>query len=246
MRITKEQQKRFKLVPDEQKESTLVSIYKQHDVTMRNLATLSGFEFSTIVEMLKRADVKRCNNPECEQPLKSWSDFAEKTLRCKVCMDKYMKKYNKDTYAQNRDEMLANNKIYREENPDKVQARQKRYREENKEKLQDSRRLRYINNPEKKKASSQKHYSENKYMYLAWSSKRRAAKRKCTVPYADDVKINEIYKECRRITEETGISHEVDHIYPIQGELVCGFHVEYNLQILPASENRSKYNKILM
>lgn len=51
-----------------------------------------------------------------------------------------------------------------------------------------------------------------------------------------------IYKECARITEETGVPHHVDHIHPISKG---GKHHPDNLQILTAIENIRKGNKLL-
>lgn len=68
------------------------------------------------------------------------------------------------------------------------------------------------------------------------TAKRKSAKLQATPKWADLEKIKEIYRERPE-------GYHVDHIIPLQGETVCGLHVENNLQYLPASENLSKGNK---
>lgn len=78
---------------------------------------------------------------------------------------------------------------------------------------------------------------------LAAITKRKAAKLNASPAWADQTKITSIYAEARRITELTGVRHEVDHIVPLQSRIVCGLHVEHNLQVIPATVNRSKGNR---
>ena len=71
---------------------------------------------------------------------------------------------------------------------------------------------------------------------------RRATLRNQTPDLNQDEvnKILTIYEECSKISCETGIPHEVDHIIPI-----CkgGLHHPDNLQILTMEENRKKGGK---
>ena len=57
-----------------------------------------------------------------------------------------------------------------------------------------------------------------------------------TPEWADLKKIKEIY-----FNRPDG--YHVDHIIPLQSEIVCGLHVPENLQYLPAYTNRAKGNK---
>lgn len=75
-------------------------------------------------------------------------------------------------------------------------------------------------------------------------AKRNAMKKKATPAWANPEAIKAFYKEAARLTKETGIRHEVDHIYPLQSPLVCGLHHEANLQILTRSANARKRNKM--
>ena len=74
-------------------------------------------------------------------------------------------------------------------------------------------------------------------------AKRRAAKKQATPTWADHDYIRDLYRNAKEASEIFGVSFEVDHIVPLQGKNVRGLHVEHNLQILTADENRRKGNR---
>ena len=99
----------------------------------------------------------------------------------------------------------------------------------------------YISNPinkEKQRLYRKQYYSTplGKAKMNAKTNKRRAAKLNAIVAWTNLKKIKEIYKNCPK-------GYHVDHIVPLQGKNVCGFHVENNLQYLIAKKNISKGNR---
>lgn len=72
--------------------------------------------------------------------------------------------------------------------------------------------------------------------YARNTANYKASKLRRTPSWADTEKIKEVYDNCPS-------GHHVDHIVPLNGQLVSGLHVHYNLQYLTPSENTSKNNK---
>jgi hypothetical protein len=96
-------------------------------------------------------------------------------------------------------------------------------------------------NPEKAKA--QRH--SQPHMKAERERARQATKINATPAWADREAIRAVYAHARKMTEETGIPHEVDHIIPLRGRTVTGLHVHQNLRVIPESENVRKGNRLM-
>ncbi len=101
--------------------------------------------------------------------------------------------------------------------------------------------------PEKKINKGRRLYKdmdpEQKAKHVNRVRLRQEKIKQATPIWANQDVILAYYIVCQNMTKIEGINYEVDHIIPIQHPLVCGLHVENNLQIITEEENISKSNK---
>lgn len=199
--------------------------------------------------------------------VKKLTDFPKSEKRnCNYCYDcKNFKK--RKYYNDNIDKKRANAKKYRLENLQKVKDYHKNYKmkriednplyakklieycikcyyknhEEYKLKAKLRRRIDlltkkdYINNL--RKVSDSKRKTE----VLEKARFRDLKKKNATIGrFKEELII--IYKNCKIVSQNTKVNHQVDHIIPIKHKDICGLHVPWNLQILTASDNARKCN----
>lgn len=136
---------------------------------------------------------------------------------CRVCQ----KEANRQSYLRRQDEVKARNAAYKAEHPEVYVKARRKWKLANRDKERQAIKEWFANNPSMRKA---------------YGANRRAALMQRTPLWADLTAVAKIYETCPE-------GHQVDHIVPLQGELVSGLHVEYNLQHLPAAENAAKCNK---
>lgn len=82
----------------------------------------------------------------------------------------------------------------------------------------------------------------NPEIYAKRAMFRLSLKAKAVPLWADEDDIQAFYDTAQKLNLETGIKWHVDHIVPLNSQIVCGLHVSANLQVITASENISKSN----
>lgn len=137
-------------------------------------------------------------------------------------------------YEDNKEELSAKNKEYQEKHREEIKIQRKAYREAHKEEF---------------KLRDQEYYNEHKDEILKrvakWAkehpelvllhSLKQHAQRKLRVPEFGQEGIRRVVKKCPK-------NKVIDHFIPLQGNLVSGLHVRWNLQYLTPKQNSTKHN----
>lgn len=136
--------------------------------------------------------------------------------KMQACREKWM------SAGENKEKRRASINAWQQKNKEKVREDNKKWRELNREKMRALIAAWGGRNPDKLRA---------------YVRRRQAAKIRAVPAWADMKAITGIYKKAVQTGEH------VDHIVPLRSKIVCGLHVENNLQLLSASENSIKSNR---
>ena len=100
-------------------------------------------------------------------------------------------------------------------------------------------------NPEYYLEAQKKWRNANKHVTSFFNQKYRSKKRNAMPSWLTESQISQIrdmYWVAKDLRAISGQEYHVDHIVPLNGKGVCGLHVPWNLQILPADLNLRKSN----
>lgn len=154
----------------------------------------------------------------------------------KVANSEKVAALKKAQYEANKPARLAAMKAYREANPEKVAASKKRSVDKNKDHVYAKKREWTVANAEHVREWFAAWRKANPEIKRALAVKRRAAQLQQTPAWYS-------HEDCVAIYKALKPGHHIDHIIPLQGELVSGLHWHHNLQLIPAADNLSKGNK---
>ena len=145
-------------------------------------------------------------------------------------------------YEQNKDAVIQRAKEWSEDNQDKLKIIRKKNREKYKEQRSEYNKEWAAANPDKVKERKKRYITRNPHVGAAYCRRRDAGKLQATPAWANSFFIQEVYHLAKLRTMVTGVIHHVDHIVPLRSKLVCGLHNEFNLQVIPATDNLKKSN----
>lgn len=160
---------------------------------------------------------------------------SSKILICIPCR----RLMNNKNAKENTDAAKERHKKWRDENRDLVNLKGKQWKDLNKDKVL-KQRVKYESREEYK--NKRKHYVKGYY----WSNRDKMIAKSCAYDsrvrksrplWCSQPEINEYYL----MAKKSGL--EVDHIVPINSNLVCGLHCLDNFQLLTRKENASKSNR---
>ena len=205
--------------------------YTYEDILIRILQNNSGSISTSFTEMSRGTLIRvlQSSFPGKVADKQLWPTYILSSISSKKCTRCLYIKSTSEFYTSDRDGFSSMCK-------DCESNKHKEHYVENKEAINIRNKTYNLNNKEQAAETSNKYYQTHQAESKARNIKYKLNKYLATPKWADMVKMNIIYAN-----REEG--EHVDHIIPLQGDIVCGLHWEHNLQYLTSEQNISKGNK---
>lgn len=190
---------------------------------------------------------KACSRCKVVKPVEAFGKNRKErdslTRDCRVCRNALKMLH----YYANREKQIAAARAWNIRNADAVRANKRARYQMDKVRQCAISRENYSRNREKINAENAAWRKANPAKCAEIKARRRAAKLQRTPPWLSPSQKEEIFN-CYRTAREMSLMmlepFHVDHIVPLQGDLVCGLHVPWNLDVVRGAENNQKYNKM--
>lgn len=137
----------------------------------------------------------------------------ENMRRARIGRPEEIKVLKKADYARNREKRMATVKAYAKKNKTKINASAADYRKRNPE------------------------------VHREISATRRARCRNATPPWLTKAMREEIkamHREASALKDQFGVRFDIDHVVPLDGRVVCGLHVPWNMRVITHDENSTR------
>jgi len=159
----------------------------------------------------------------------------EKSIDC------YTKRKN-GVYAECKECWSIKSKLYYSQKREAISLRSRLYQQQNREVITARVAVRHEDNPDIRAKKARRYYQANRDKRYAYSAKYRASRQEATPSWVNNDVVLALYRIASELTN-LGIPTHVDHIVPLNSDLVCGLNCEDNMQLLSKSDNLSKGNR---
>lgn len=143
----------------------------------------------------------------------------------------------REYWRRNRDKLNAKNRSVYANNVEMYRERQRNYYHANldtkRSYARSSQNARYKRNPAPMKANARRRQAEERLATPAWFGE------------IDAFVLEEAFSLAALRKAYTGLGWHVDHMIPVASDSACGLHVWNNCQVIPATMNMAKSNKMI-